>query len=121
MDSPFLLGLVCMIQGGMIGSLVGLLAGYPRRGRRLIRRSLVDWVRSERDGCCLYGWFYRQPCPTQALHVHHIQKRAQLGDDHPANLITLCAFHHDQAEQHLISPAELLHILTATGADKEEP
>ncbi|MFM8321153.1 MAG: HNH endonuclease [Chloroflexota bacterium] len=93
----------------------------PKSGRRAVDRRLVDWVLRERDGACLYGWFYQDRCPSQALHVHHIRKRSQMGDDHPANLITLCVFHHDQAERHIITPERLLHILAATGAGKETP
>jgi hypothetical protein len=125
-DSLFILGLVFMVQGFMVGLFVGLLTGHkmppkPKSGKRVISQKVIDWVRGERDGTCMYGWFYKDPCGSQALQVHHIQRRSQLGDDDPANLITLCSFHHDQAERHIIAPEKLQHVLTATGAGKEKP
>jgi len=74
-------------------------------------QAAIDYVRHQRDRCCMYGFFYGDPCKTRALHVHHIQKRSQLGPDHPDNLITLCAWHHDLAERHEITPEQLRHIL----------
>lgn len=93
----------------------------PKSGKRVVNKRIIDWVLRERDGACMYGWFYQDPCGCQALHVHHIRKRSQLGDDDPANLITLCAFHHDQAERHIITPESLIHILRYTKADQERP
>jgi hypothetical protein len=47
----------------------------------------------ERDGyrCAVPGCTSRR-----SLHVHHVRFRSQGGADAPANLITLCAFHHQR-------------------------
>jgi hypothetical protein len=47
----------------------------------------------ERDGyrCAVPG------CTSRcSLHVHHIRFRSACGSDAPANLVTLCAFHHQR-------------------------
>jgi hypothetical protein len=47
----------------------------------------------ERDGyrCAVPGCTSRR-----SLHVHHIRFRSACGSDAPANLVTLCAFHHQR-------------------------
>jgi predicted restriction endonuclease len=84
--------------------------GCQKPSARLIDKDAIDRAR-ERDRCCLYGLFTGDPCNSSALHVHHIKKRSQSGDDHLSNLITLCPKHHDMAERHQISAEELLDIL----------
>jgi 5-methylcytosine-specific restriction endonuclease McrA len=78
---------------------------------RVVSRNTIEYVLHERDRACLYGFMTSDPCKTSALHVHHIQKRSQIGGDTEENLITLCAHHHDMAERHIIHPEELIQIL----------
>ena len=42
------------------------------------------------------GWHCQQCGSMSNLQVHHIQPRAELGDDTENNLITLCSDCHDQ-------------------------
>ena len=71
---------------------------------RLIDEGTVHWVLHTRDRACIWGLYSVDPCGSYALQVHHINKRSQLGDDVPKNLITLCGAHHDRAERREIEP-----------------
>ncbi len=51
-------------------------------------------------------------CSRPAVHVHHIEFRAQGGDDDPSNLISLCAAHH------LYGIHEELMRVTGTAPDR---
>jgi len=77
---------------------------------RVIDKSVIHDVH-QRDGQCLYGSWKRDPHCIGYLSAHHIQKRSQIGPDIESNLITLCMFHHEMAEKHLITSGELRHIL----------
>jgi hypothetical protein len=73
---------------------------------------LIEYVRKQRDGCCLYHLVKNQPCQGAALHAHHIETRGSGGDDTLENIITLCPGAHDQAHRGKISKEELRKILT---------
>lgn len=62
--------------------------------RRMGKRRLLD------DICNRDGWRCAAPgCSSRRnLEVHHIVYRARGGDDGPANLVTLCRFHHQRGE-----------------------
>jgi hypothetical protein len=83
-----------------------------KEGKRIIDPEVLRWVVHERDRVCLYGLFYSDPCQF-GLDPHHIEKRSELGDDIPENLITLCRKHHDQAEENTIPKEHLQGILNA--------
>ena len=42
------------------------------------------------------GWRCQNCGSSKDLHVHHLTKRSELGDDTEENLITLCALCHKQ-------------------------
>ena len=42
------------------------------------------------------GWRCQNCGSSQALHVHHLSKRSQLGDDALDNLTTLCVNCHER-------------------------
>lgn len=73
-------------------------------------KSLLDWVVSERDRTCLYGFWYAEECQF-GLDPHHIIKRSANGGDVKENVITLCRKHHDMAEANLIDASCLRDIL----------
>lgn len=54
----------------------------------------------ERDGyeCQAPGRGMEQACLGK-LHAHHMLPRGRGGQDHPANLVTLCGFHHAMVHQ----------------------
>lgn len=78
---------------------------------RIDDSDVVEFVRDNRDGCCMYGLFYGGEC-AGVLHPHHIKSKGSGGDDDVKNLITLCAKHHDEAHRGLIERSALYHILT---------
>ena len=58
--------------------------------RRIMKRVL------ERD-----DWRCQKCGSLENLQIHHQIKRSQLGDDAPANLVTLCARCHMAEHEHL--------------------
>jgi len=83
----------------------------PKPSPRVVDQSAIEYVRNVRDRRCVYGFYCGDPCNSDILHVHHIKKRSQGGDDIPENLITLCPKHHTMAERHEISPETFIKIL----------
>ena len=45
------------------------------------------------------SWMCRKCGSRHSLTPHHIQKRSQLGDDTPGNVITLCLEDHEAVER----------------------
>ena len=86
---------------------------------RLSDPDMIKWVLEERDRVCLWGIYSGDPCRTQALSVHHIQKRSQFGPDTSENLFTMCLWHHDMAERHEISPEQCTAALESFLAYQE--
>jgi hypothetical protein len=86
------------------------MAGRPKPAKRVVSKALLEWVVSERDRACLYGFVTGEGC-FGGLDPHHIIPRSQGGNDVKENIITLCRGHHDQAEDHIIKPEELKGIL----------
>jgi hypothetical protein len=87
--------------------------------KRVVDPKTVTWVLNERDRACLYGIYSGDPC-SGPLSVHHIDKRSQLGDDVPENLITLCLKHHEAAERRLVKPEQFLEALLFFYPEYEE-
>jgi hypothetical protein len=81
----------------------------PKPRKRHKDASFSQQVR-ERDGVCLYGVDFQDPC-SGGLQAHHLEKRSQLGDDIPENGISLCNRHHWQAEQNRIPKQVLINLL----------
>lgn len=77
---------------------------------RIVDPKAVEAVR-RRDGCCLWGLVAQDGCKGM-LEVHHIQKRSQLGDDIPENLVVLCRRHHNQVEANRIRAKDIQVIMT---------
>ena len=67
------------------------------RDYKLLRRRVL-----ERD-----GWRCQNCGSSNELHVHHLAKRSELGDDALDNLITLCAACH-QAQHNFPTSARNL-------------
>ncbi|MEM4204139.1 MAG: HNH endonuclease [Candidatus Methanomethylicaceae archaeon] len=84
---------------------------------RIVDPAIITAILYKRDRTCLYGLYVGDPC-NGGLEVHHIEKRSQIGDDVPENLITLCHKHHQMAEQRLIDPDKFREILRYFGADQ---
>lgn len=68
----------------------------------------------ERDKyLCLYCLMVEKNLARENLEVHHIvkikyNKEGRLSND---NLVTLCRYHHEQAEKNIISKEELLALV----------
>ena len=70
-------------------------------------------IRTRDCGCCVYCLIHDKVLVTENLSVHHI---TSLLDDFflrldSTNLITLCSFHHEQAEKGEISKEELRQMI----------
>ena len=46
------------------------------------------------------GWRCQQCGSSKDLHVHHLTRRSELGDDAEENLLTLCAWCHSHVHSH---------------------
>lgn len=68
----------------------------------------------ERDKyLCLYCFMVEKNLSRENLEVHHIvkikyNKEGRLSND---NLVTLCRYHHEQAEKNIISKEELFALV----------
>ena len=83
----------------------------PKKGKkRKNSRIISNYVTKERDGVCLYGLSTGKLC-SAGLDPHHIKPRGSGGADTAENVITLCRFHHNRAQENSIRRGELRKIM----------
>ena len=78
--------------------------------KRIVQHDITAQAR-QRDGVCLYGLLHKDGC-IGGLDGHHIEGRGEGGDDVLENIVSLCRYHHGEAEAHRITKRELKAILT---------